>query len=265
VSFIDVGWGDAILISDPAGFDVLIDGGKRAAGPALVEFLRQQAVDDIDVMLLTHGHNDHCGGLIEVLETPGIPVRKVLYSGYPGDNLVWESFHDHVVDEGLELTPVHYPQQFTWGQATARILNPHPDMVEPTLNDASVVVLLQYGNTRFLFTGDISKTVEKAVANRARTTVDILKVAHHGDEESSNALFLSKIAPREAVISVGENNFDLPSPGAIARLQAAGARIWRTDKYSTVTIYSDGQNYTVEPALTYSQFFFLPVLPGQIP
>jgi len=256
VSFINVGQGDSILIRDPSGFDILIDGGKSSAGPTVVAYLRQQGVDDIDVMLASHADSDHIGGLIDVLNATDIPVQAVLYNGYPGDTTPWAIFATAVANDGLTLTPVAFPLTYTWGTTSAYMLNPVAGLGNPDQNAASVVVLLEYGQTRFLFTGDIDSTVEATIVARGTPIpAQFLKVAHHGSESSSSNAFLSAVKPEQAIISVGPNSYGHPSSETIARLLAAGAQIWRTDYKGTILVRSDGLVYTIRGVL-----IFMPVL-----
>ncbi len=260
VSFIRVGQGDSILIQDPGGFDVLIDGGKSSAGPTVVAYLRQQSVVDIDVMLASHADSDHIGGLIDVLNATDIPVKAVLYNGYPGDTLTWGNFATAVANEGLTLTPVEFPLTYTWGTSHAYILNPVAGLDNPDQNAASVVVLLKYGLMRFLFTGDIDSTVEATIVARGTPIpAQILKVAHHGSEFSSSDPFLSAVMPEQAIISVGPNSYGHPSSETIARLLAIGAKIWRTDYQGTILVRSDGLVYTIRGIFP-GNIIFMPVL-----
>ena len=246
VSFIDVGQGDSALIRDASGFDVLIDGGKTSAGPTVVAYLREQSVDDIEVMIASHADSDHIGGLIDVLEIGDIPVESVLYNGYPGDTLTWSTFATAVANEGITMTAAQFPQTFIWGESTAYILNPLSGLINPETNDASVVVLLEHGSNRFLFPGDIDSSIEADVVARGTPiAAQILKVAHHGSAYSSSEDFLSAVQPQEAVISVGDNSYGHPADETIARLLAVGARIWRTDQNGTIWVTSDGVSYQI--------------------
>lgn len=246
VSYIDVGQGDSALIRDAGGFDVLIDGGKTSAGPTVVAYLQEQGVDDIDVMVVSHADSDHIGGLIDVLNASDIPVESVVYSGYPGDTATWATFAMAVANEGITMTIAQFPQTFIWGETTAHILNPEPGLVNPETNDASVVVLLEHGNNRFLFPGDIDSSIEvDVVARGTPVAAQILKVAHHGSAYSSSEDFLSAVQPKEAVISVGDNSYGHPADETIARLLAVGARIWRTDQNGTIWVTSDSDSYQI--------------------
>jgi beta-lactamase superfamily II metal-dependent hydrolase len=260
VSFINVGQGDSILIRDPSGFDILIDGGKSSAGPTVVAYLRQQGVDDIDVMLASHADSDHIGGLIDVLNATDIPVQAVLYNGYPGDTTPWAIFATAVANDGLTLTPVAFPLTYTWGTTSAYMLNPVAGLGNPDQNAASVVVLLEYGQTRFVFTGDIDSTVEATIVARGTPIpAQILKVAHHGSESSSSDAFLSAVRPEQAIISVGPNSYGHPSSETIARLLAIGAEIWRTDYKGMILVTSDGLVYRVRGIFP-GNIIFMPVL-----
>ena len=104
VAFINVGEGDAALLQDGNGFDVLIDGGEPAAGPTVVAYLRQQGVNDIDVMVNTNPDADHVGGLIDVLQQADIPVKAVLFNGYSGTTTTWYDFATAVAKDGLYVS-----------------------------------------------------------------------------------------------------------------------------------------------------------------
>ncbi len=230
VSFINVGQGDSILLHDDSNFDVLIDGGQPSAGPTVAAYLRQQHINDVDVMVSTHADADHVGGLTNVLEMTDVPVQAVYYNGYAGGTSTWNGFVNAVSQEGLALMPLQFPGTVTWGSMTVNVLNPTSGLSSPAQNDASVVLLVTHGNNRFLFTGDISSAVETIVMGHGiPLAAPVLKVAHHGSAYSSSAAFLSAVRPIEAVISVGVNSYGHLAPETLARLQAAGARIWRTD------------------------------------
>jgi len=169
-----------------------------------------------------------------------------MYSGYPGDTLTWSTFATAVANEGITMTAAQFPQTFIWGETTAHILNPETGLGNPETNDASVVVLLEHGNNRFLFPGDIDSFIEADVVARGTpVAAEILKVAHHGSAYSSSEEFLSAVQPKEAVISVGDNSYGHPDDDTIARLLAVGARIWRTDLNGTVWVTSDGVSYQI--------------------
>ena len=246
IAYINVGQGDAALIRDSSGFDILIDGGKTSAGPVVVAYLRGQGIDDVDVMVASHADSDHIGGLIDVLETADIPVEAVLYNGYPGSTDTWNNFVTAVTNEGLSLTTLQYPSTSTWGETTAHILNPVAGLVNPETNDVSVVIMLEHGDNHFLFTGDIDSGVEGEILEHGEpVAADVLKVAHHGSQYSSSEAFLLAVLPDNAVISVGDNPYGHPADETLARLAAVGAHIWRTDLDGTIVVDSDGFSYSI--------------------
>ena len=258
-AYINVGQGDSILLRDGAGFDVLIDGGKPEAGPTVVAYLRAQGVDDIDVMVSTHPDEDHVGGLIDVLQMADIPVRAVVYNGYPGDTTIWYTFATAVATEGLIMTPAQEPQSFTWGDMFVQVLNPVPGLSSPEPNNASVVLLIYYGSEKFLFPGDIDSTQEAAILARGTpVAAQVLKVAHHGSNYSSGNEFLAAVAPTDAIISVGHNTYGHPGLEALTRLAAHSGHVWRTDHCGTITVFSNGTTHTVQ--CQYIYFVNLPLI-----
>lgn len=266
VSFIDVGYGESILIQDETGFDVLIDGGSPLGGTKVVGYLQEQGVDEIDVMVATHAHKDHIGGLTEILQQTDIPVHQILYNGRSSDTETWTNFDEAVRDRRLTLTPTHYPMTYTWGTSTAYVLNPAPNLVETNQvddvqNANSVAILLDHAEVEFVFTGDIGASGELALISRANSiSAEILKVSHHGSEDSSNAAFLAAVSPTEAIISVGDNPSGYPHEEVLDRLLAVGARIWRTDHSGTIVVLSDGVSYTVNGLSPQAFRMYLPIV-----
>jgi beta-lactamase superfamily II metal-dependent hydrolase len=253
VSFIDVGQGDAALLHDPTGCDVLIDGGKPSAGPTVLSYLNSQGVTQIDAMIATHADSDHIGGLVNVLQAGNISVTQVLYNGR-GDisSNTWNDFVNAVVAKGLTLTVAHWPMAYTWCAIQAQVLNPSPLEPYDNDNDMSVVILAQHDATRYLFTGDISSDVDVSIAQRTTLLpIDVLKVSHHGSAYASSAAFLALTRPKLAVISVGPNPYGHPAAETLARLTSSGAQVYRTDLSGTITLHD-------RAAYTYS--VYLPIV-----
>ncbi len=259
-TFIDVGQGDSILIQDGMGFDALIDGGIVSQGVTVDQFLKDHGAMDLEIMLASHADADHIGGLIAVLNDPEITIHSVLYNGYEGDTKTWDKFKQAVSDRGLTLTPIQFPSIQTWGGMTVYILNPAAGLSNPKTNAASIVLRMDYGGTRELFTGDIDVTIEATIiARQTPVTADVLKVPHHGSASSSSVEFIAAVQPTFAVISVGEKNNDgHPSPETLARLQSAGIVVYRTDQQWSVTASSDG--VAVAISTPNIQLFYLPII-----
>ncbi|TFG71457.1 MAG: MBL fold metallo-hydrolase [Anaerolineales bacterium] len=257
VSFIDVGYGDSILLSASDGTDILIDGGGPSAGPTVVAYLQAQGVDDIDILVATHAHSDHISGLIDVLES-SIPVEAVI-EGVPGTTDLYDDFLTATQNKGVTPTQVIAGQSFTWGALQAAVLNPQsPPRYSP--NEDSVVLLITYGNNRFLFAGDSGLPAEGDIlASGADIDAGVLKVGHHGSHTSTGPLFLDAVTPIYAVISVGVNWSGYPSPEVLDRLVLAGAEIYRTDIEGTVVITSDGAALTTNQQVI-NHAVFLPLV-----
>ena len=163
-------------------------------------------------MIASHSHSDQIVGLIDVLEATDFTVESVMYNGYLGDTATWYSFATAVADEGLELTTLQFPGNYSWGQMTVYTLNPISGLGNPDQNDASVVLLISHDQVNLLFTGDIGSGQEAAIVARGTpVAAEILKVPHHGSRYSSSTEFLSSVDPEVAIISVGANSYGHPA------------------------------------------------------
>jgi competence protein ComEC len=257
ITFIDVGQGDATLIRDGAGFDVLIDGGNKSAGETVIEHIQSAGVDDLEMVIASHGDRDHVGGLIVVLESDEILVENVYFNGYPGDTLTWQEFEAAVIAEGLLLNPMQYPQSQSWGALDMEVLNPPDNLVDPEQNEASIVLIIDYAQTRIILPGDIDSSVEQLLPGRTSSLqAVILKVAHHGSKFSTSTAFLSNVQPDEAIISVGQNSYAHPAPETLERLSQAGTRVLRTDMLGSITLISDGSSYDLLPKIVFIPLLF---------
>jgi len=244
VDFLDVGQGDAILIKAPGGQNVLIDGGPdKTAIKRLGENLPWWD-KKIDLMILTHPHDDHVTGLIEILKR--YRVERILYTGVTHSAPNYITWLKTVRDKKVPLTIMDKEQTINLNQgARIEILYPSQSLLNKTLtdlNDSSIIIKLIYGQNKFLLTGDASEKVEKILLESGLDlSADVLKVAHHGSQYSSSQEFLEKVASRSAVIMAGkDNDFGHPSLRAIKRLERAGMEIFRTDLNGTVKAFSDG-------------------------
>lgn len=259
ITFIDVGQGDATLIRDGNGFDVLIDGGNKSAGETVIEHIQSAGVDDLELVIASHADRDHVGGLIVLLESDEILVENVYFNGYPGDTLTWQEFEAAVIAEGLLLSPLQYPLSQSWGNLEVEVLNPPGNLVDPEQNEASIVLLVDYAQTSVFFPGDIDSGVEQLLPGRTSSLkAAILKVAHHGSQFSTSTAFLTDVQPDEAIISVGQNAYGHPAQETVERLTQAGASVSRTDMLGSITLFSDEISYDLLPRIS-----FLPLLFGK--
>lgn len=250
VFVIDVGQGDSVLICAGKA-SILIDSGEKENAAAVSGFIRSKGIERLDLMIASHPHSDHIGGLADIISDIG--ADKIIVPKLP-DSMVpttktYESFLNAVKDSGSRLTAAKPGTQYRLGEingknAVLTILSPSENAVFDDLNDYSVCARLDFGSVSWLFTGDLSKDGEKALIESGQNIdVTALKVGHHGSASSSSDAFLEKVTPRLCVISCGAgNSYGHPSDSAIKRLQKYTKSIYRTDLSSTVSVYSDGDN-----------------------
>ena len=261
VTFIDVGQGDAAWLSTPDGWDILIDGGTQSHGPGLVAYLQGQGVTDIEVLILTHPHADHVGGLVTVLQD--MEVDEALTNCQAYSSATYQTFLDLLASKAISTTCVLEGDTFAWGtDVSATAVNPPQPPMSGTGSDAnnnSVVLRISYDSVDFLFAGDVESGAEAAILGRGPTLeAEILKVAHHGSNSSSTGALLTAVGPEEAVVSVGASNpYGHPAYQALERVSAAGAATYRTDLHGTILVETDGSTYLVEPER--HLYIFLPL------
>lgn len=251
VSFLDVGQGDSALIQVPGGENVLIDGGPNEAGPRVIEALQRAGVREIDLMLGTHPHEDHIGGLVDVLRE--VPVKQALDPGYNHGTALQRKYLQLLKDKGVKTTLARKGQQYDLGSgAKLAILAPEDPLLKNTSSDPnnnSIVARLTYGKTAFLFTGDMEEEERARLLQStppAELHAEVLKVAHHGSHNGTDPQFLSVVQPRYAVISLARHNdYGHPHREAIEALEAAHIQILRTDERGTIVASSDGQSVQV--------------------
>jgi competence protein ComEC len=251
VSMIDVGQGDALLVEFPRGETLLVDTGPRtpafdAGKKTVVPFLKRLGIRSVDLLVITHADADHCGGAASVISS--LPVGRVIESPVPGGTAAYDSYHAAALARGTPVSPARQGDAINITRdARIYVLWP-PGMEQPGgTNNASIVFRLVYGDVSFLCTGDAQGEPERAMVRSfgsfLRSTV--LKVAHHGSESGTSDEFLGAVRPALALVSVGlHNRFHHPSPLVIGRLDAAGARVGRTDREGAVILTTDGRRVT---------------------
>lgn len=250
VIFLDVGQGDAILISQ-GGNQILIDGGK--SGKTALEKLGKYIPfwdRTIEVLVATHPDQDHIGGLIDVAKTYNI--ETVLETGAKSDSQTFKAWEEEINKkparkvEAMKGAVVKFP-----GGSEAKILYPFSP-VNPedksNSNQYSVVIKLTMGENSFLFTGDLPAGQELPLMDsQVDIKSDILKVAHHGSKYSTSDEFLGAVRPAEAVISAGKNNtYGHPAEEVLERLRKRGIKIWRTDESGDIEYKCKNENEKCE-------------------
>jgi competence protein ComEC len=254
IHFIDVGQGDAILIEcDDYDQWALIDAGDRFKDPItrLRSYLESQDVETIHLLVATHPHADHIGGMSMVLQE--FTVLLVADSGYEATSALWRDYKELLMTSAV---PVIFPRRddvIQLGNLRLEVLHPSDPVDQyDNPNNASIVIRLDYGDVSFLFAGDVETLGESEILSALDDSVyelldvDILKVAHHGSRTSSSEAFLSAVTPEIAVISVGDGNrYGHPNQETLDALVVIGAEIYRTDYHGTVAVWTDGLRYSV--------------------
>ncbi len=243
VHFIDVGQADCALLSCDGEY-LLIDGGNKADSSLVVTYLEEQGVSELAAVVCTHAHEDHVGGLPAVLAV--YPTAAVYAPTNTYSSAVFDDFLYYTDQQGLSVTIPAAGDSFTLGDATLTVLGPTKSYAET--NDTSLVLRVCYGNTTFLFTGDMETDAENDMLeywDGFDFHADVLKVGHHGSNTSTGYRFLNAVMPEYGIISVGAgNSYGHPHEEPLSRLTQAGVTILRTDTLGTIVAVSDGQ--TVE-------------------
>ncbi|MBA2488379.1 MAG: MBL fold metallo-hydrolase [Chloroflexi bacterium] len=255
MTVLDIGQGDSMLLEGDRGSRILVDGGPDPDRLATLLDERIPAWDRrIDVVVLTHPHEDHVAGLALLLQRYRVPVvaEPGMIGSGPGDR----EFRAVTARLAPQRVVLAAGDRLRLDGAAITILWPRPGEVPvrppdggTSVNNVSIVMDIRYGARRLLLAGDMEEEVDPAlVAGGALgdMPVDVLKVAHHGSRTASTATFLASIAPRVAVVSAGRDNpYGHPAPETVERLNDTGARVLRTDVDGTVTVSTDGRDLSV--------------------
>lgn len=251
VAFLDVGQGDSIFIQTPGGRQVLFDGG-RYPSVTLDELGRQMPFWDrsIDLVIATHPDVDHVAGLVEVVARYN--VAGIVTNGAAGESD--DAYSAMLAEAGDRGSVIHTAQKGEFIKleegVQLEILHSGSPGETDRRNDASVVARLTYGNLSVLLTGDAEEAAETEMIRDGRALeAVVLKAGHHGANTSSSEQFLKAVSPQIVIISAGQDNsYGHPHPAMLARAEAVGATLLRTDEMGTLELESDGRQmwWTVE-------------------
>ena len=263
VDFLDVGQGDAALVTMPDGATLLVDGGGRPSflssdkqssrdvrtiGEMVVsEYLWFRGLDSVDYVLATHADADHIDGLNDVIKN--FKVSSALVGRTPDNDAEFAKFANtlRVTDTPVEVIEAGDVLEF--GSVKAKVLWPiAADSKARSGNNDSVVLRLEFGAISILMTGDIEREAEaKVLTDPSNIAVDVIKVPHHGSRTSSTESFVAAAKPRFAIISVGQQSmFGHPHREVVERWQRIGAQVLTTGNCGTITVETDGRTVRVE-------------------
>lgn len=226
---LDVGQGDSIFISNN-GENMLIDASTNEMGSTVVDYLNKLGVKKIDYLVGTHPHEDHIGGLDNVIKN--FEIGKIYMPKVAANTKTYEEVIDIISKKKLKVTTPKVGDSFNVGNANCEIM--YIGTSTEDYNEDSIVIRMEFNGVSYLFTGDANYNVENS---RKWPETDILKVGHHGSSSSSTASFLNQIKPKIALISCGkDNSYGHPTQKAMDRLTKVGAKIYRTDEDETILI-----------------------------
>lgn len=237
IHFIDVGQADAALVECDNHY-MLIDGGNKADSSLIYSVLKKADVTKLDIVVGTHAHEDHIGGLPGAFNYCNADLTLCPVTNY--DSVAFEDFAKYAEQNGGGITIPNEGDTYALGRATVKILSLNGGS---DTNDTSIILRIEYGQTSFLFTGDAEREAEQASLNAgADLSATVLKVGHHGSDTSTTYPFLREIMPQYAVISVGEgNNYGHPTEDTLSRLRDADVKVFRTDMQGDIFCESDGE------------------------
>lgn len=248
--FLDVGQGDGAVLRTPAGRWVVLDAGPRsehddAGRRVVVPFLVSRRVRELALIVVSHAHADHLGGVASILDR--YPAALVLEPGARVPDPLYYRFLDGLAADSIPWHPGRRGERLVLDGVTFTILHPDPawEGWGEDVNEDSLVLLIEYGGFQALFAGDAGFPAETEMRGRVQG-VDLLKVGHHGSRGSTGEEWLDTLRPRVAIISLGRNNYGHPSPQTLGRLLRRRIEVWRTDQDGGITVLTDGTEMTVE-------------------
>jgi beta-lactamase superfamily II metal-dependent hydrolase len=244
IKFLNVGQGDGIIIKLPNGKSILVDAGPREASEVVLNGLVQMNIKKLDLVISTHPDIDHIGGLIDILRV--VPVKKIYDSGKGYDTLTYLEYIRLVHERKIPFSIVREDKYIKLDKKVKiKVLNSGEG--KAFNNNASIVLMVTYKDVDILLAGDAEKIVEMKLISKYNIKSEVLKVAHHGSSSSTSGLFLNRVSPLYAIISVDKNSpFKHPHKSVVKRLKNNNIKIFSTAKYGDINLRTDGTNLVIE-------------------
>lgn len=246
ISYLNVGQGDSayIKVND---FDILIDAGPRSDADALLQQLEEKSIDDFEMIIATHPHEDHIGGMAKVFEKYDVEsfyMPKVTHTTKTFENMV-----NAINKEGIKIKQIKEGMSFDLGEgAKIDVYSPIYESYEE-FNDYSPIMKLTFGQNEFMFTGDAEAHAEQDVVAKYPTNLnaDVLKFGHHGSSTSSTEEFVKAVSPKYGIISCGvDNTYGHPHRETLEKISKYNIETYRTDKQGQINVTSDGMNIKIK-------------------
>ena len=245
VHYLDVGQADSILVQSPSGKTMLIDAGNSGDSEFIKDYIKKLKIKKIDILIATHPHEDHIGGMKAIVEA--FDIGKIYMPKSTATTKTYKNLLTAVKNKNMKITTAVPGKMEFDADLNANILAPNSEEYKD-LNDYSVVVKVTYPKTSFLFTGDAEEVSEEEMKEKKYDMkADVLKVGHHGSRSSTSEAFLKAVSPKYAIVSVGkDNDYGLPDETVMDRLEAAKVKVFRTDIDGTIIAKSDGKTVTFD-------------------
>ena len=240
IHFVDVGHADCTLLSI-GETTILIDGGNTDTSFEVLKYLQRFGVEELDLVVNTHPHGDHLGGIPTVINA--IPTKEVWCSTTTFDTYLFDQFTAALDKRNLQINKPAPGTIYAADGLTITVLGPlEAESTYEDLNDTSLVLMIQYGDKKFLFTGDMEAYAEAQLVNSLYSLdADVLKVGHHGSYSSTSQAFLNKVDPDYGVVFCQwGNEYEHPHAAPMSRLEKAEVELFRTDIMGDIVLVTDG-------------------------
>ena len=225
---------------------MLIDAGNNEDGTKIVDFLKQNKIENINYLIGTHADEDHIGGIDDIINSVSVEKLYIPTVGTNGKD--YKNVIQSAKNKNVQIVNPVRGESFALDNANCEIMSAQ-EGEDVSDNNSSIVIQMNYNSTKYLFMGDAEKEIENS---RTWEDIDVLKVGHHGSNSSSSENFLKQIKPEYSIIEVGKNNsYNLPNTKAITRLKEVGTNILRTDKANgeevgSFLLTSDGKTIDIK-------------------